>query len=171
MKRRADKASARWRAIRFLPRAAVLVPAALGAGCEPGIDERSLPDNVATSLELALTRNEPERCAQIFTDDAQIIPEDEPMVEGTEAIVAFCRDVSAPDLIYDTTRTLSLRRGDLAIEQGTYRVRNVRQGLDVEFGQYLAVWKRIDGEWRIYRSIFNTEVARPAATTVLPQPS
>ncbi len=153
-----------------LARSAVaMLPLALTAGCGPGIDETPLPKEVATALEMALTRNEPERCGQIFTEDAQIIPEDEPMVEGTAAIVAFCRNVAAPELVYDTTRTLSLRRGNLAVEQGTYRVRNVRQGADVESGQYLAIWKRVDGQWRIFRSIFNTEVARPAATTIEPQ--
>lgn len=154
---------------RFVRYALAILPAGLAGGCAPGIDETPLPDEVATALEMALTRNEPERCGQIFTEDAQIIPEDEAVVEGTEAIVAFCRNVSDPELVYDTTRTLTLRRGDLAVEQGTYVVRNVRQGVDVEHGQYLAVWKRVGGVWRIYRSIFNTEVARRAGASIAPQ--
>jgi ketosteroid isomerase-like protein len=146
-------------------RAAIVLAVALCGGCGSGIDEAPLTEEVATSLEVALTSNQPERCAELFTEDAQIIPEDEPMVEGTEAIVAFCHNVTSPELTYHTTRTLSLRRGDLAIEQGTYRVRNVQQGKDVEDGQYLAVWKQVDGTWKIYRSFFNTVVARSAGTT------
>ncbi|MCK6370418.1 MAG: hypothetical protein L6Q83_03665, partial [Gammaproteobacteria bacterium] len=72
----------------------ILVPLALGA-CGAKIDEQPLPREVASALELALTRNEPERCAEIFAPDAQIIPEDDPVVEGTAAIVAYCRSVSS----------------------------------------------------------------------------
>jgi uncharacterized protein (TIGR02246 family) len=139
---------------------------ALAGGCGPGSAESPLPDEVATSLETALTRNQPERCAEIFAPDAEIVPEDQPPVQGTEAIVAFCRELAAPELSFDTTRLLTLRRGDLAIEQGTYSVRNVREGTEVEYGQFLAVWKREGGEWRIYRSIYNTEAAPIGQTTV-----
>ncbi|MCK6370419.1 MAG: nuclear transport factor 2 family protein, partial [Gammaproteobacteria bacterium] len=72
---------------------------------------------------------------------------------------------------YDTTRTLTLRSGRLAIEQGVYRVRNVRHGEDVEQGQYLAVWKKLDGDWRIFRSIFNTEFTMRSEVTMAPEPS
>lgn len=145
---------------------AIALPLALVAGCGPGANESPLPDEVATALETALTRNQPERCAEIFMPDAEIVPEDQPPVQGTAAIVEFCRELAAPELSFDTTRLLTLRRGDLAIEQGTYSVRNVRDGVDVEHGQFLAVWKRDDGEWRILRSIYNTEAAPLGQTTV-----
>lgn len=141
---------------------------ALLSGCGPGGGEAPLPEEVATSLETALTRNEPESCGRLFTADAQIVPEDEPVVDGIEAIIAFCREVAAPELAFDTHRTLSLRRGDLAIEQGTYSIRNVRQGVDVEQGQYLTVWKRSGDSWQIYRSFFNTEQAPRTANTITP---
>ncbi len=36
---------------------------------------------------------------------------------------------------------MSLIRNDIAIEQGHYRVRDVRRGSDVEEGKYLHVWR------------------------------
>jgi ketosteroid isomerase-like protein len=145
-----------------------LAALALTAGCGPGISEQPLPAEVTTALENALTRNEPERCADIFAPDAQIIPEDQPPVSGTAAIVSFCRELAAPELSFDTTRVLSLRRGNLAVEEGTYRVRNVREGADVEEGHYVAIWKRIDGEWRIFRSLYNTAESRRGQSTIAP---
>lgn len=141
---------------------------ALAGGCGSGGPDAPLPTEVTSALETALTRDDPERCADIFTPDAEIVPEDQPPVAGTAAIVAFCRDLAAPELSFDTTRLITLRRGDLAVEQGTYRVRNVREGADVEHGHYMAAWKRIDGQWRIFRSLYNTTETRRAQTTVTP---
>lgn len=148
--------------------ALLVAVAAMTGGCGSGGPDAPLPPEVTSALETALTRNEPGRCAEIFAPDAQIVPEDQPPVAGTAAIVAFCRDLAAPELSFDTTREITLRRGDLAVEQGSYRVRNVREGADVEHGHYVAIWKRIDGRWRIFRSLYNTTGARRAQTTVTP---
>lgn len=153
----------------ILTYAVAFLATALTGGCGSGAGDTPLPMQVTTALETALTLNDPESCRRIFAEDAQIIPEDEPVVAGIDAIVAYCRNAASPELTFNTNRTLSLRRGDLAIEQGTYRVRNVQRGTDVEQGQFLTVWRRIDGEWRMYRTIFNTEVAPRGGTTVTPE--
>ena len=49
-----------------------------------------------------------------------------------------------PKVAYDTDTEMTLVRGDLAVEQGRYRVRNVRRGSDVEEGKYLHVWRRVE---------------------------
>jgi hypothetical protein len=56
---------------------------------------------------------------------------------------------------------MNMVSGDLAVEQGTYRVRNLNLGTIVEYGEFLNVWKRVNGEWKNYRSMFNvTEAPR-----------
>jgi ketosteroid isomerase-like protein len=137
----------------------------LAVGCGQGSSD-ALSQHVTNALEMALTLGEADDCARLFTDDAEIIPEDEPIISGRKAIEAFCNNSVAAELSFDTDRTMSLRRGDLAIEQGTYRVRNVRRGMYVENGQYMHVWRMINGEWKIYRSLFNTEVSQATQTTL-----
>ena len=59
-------------------------------------------------------------------------------------------------------------RGDLGVEQGTYRVRDVQRGVDVEYGEYLNVWRRTNGQWRAYRSMYNITMAQKGGISVDP---
>ena len=52
-------------------------------------------------------------------------------------------------------------RNDIAIEQGQYRVRDVRRGSDIEEGKYLHVWRNRGTGWKLYRVMYNTDVAAP----------
>jgi hypothetical protein len=58
--------------------------------------------------------------------------------------------------------------GDLAVEQGRYRIRNVRRGADVEEGKYLNVWRRSGTSWKLYRMIYNTDVEPRTEVSVEP---
>jgi hypothetical protein len=59
----------------------------------------------------------------------------------------------------------------VGIEQGIYRVRNVRVGQDVETGKYLRVWKRTHDGWRVYRDMFSPDSAMDQAVLVTPEES
>jgi len=69
---------------------------------------------------------------------------------------------------YRTDTEMSIVRGDLAVEQGRYVVRNVRRGLDVEEGKYLHVWRRVGNDWKLYRMIYNTDVEPRTEVSVEP---
>ncbi len=137
------------------------------ASCTPG--DQALPNNVVTAMETAFNRSDVEACADLYTDDAEILAEDAPVVRGRTAILAFFRDQVARDISFDTDTTASLVSGDLAFEQGTYRVRDVRRGVDVEYGEFLNVWKRMDGQWKNYRSMFHTTQSPRADVTFSPE--
>ncbi len=47
-----------------------------------------------------------------------------------------------PVVSFNTEADMSMIRDDIAIEQGHYRVRDVRRGSDVEEGKYLHVMAR-----------------------------
>lgn len=94
--------------------------------------EGKLPPEVTSAFETAFTRGDVEACVALFADDAEIIVPNAPIVRGREAIAAFFKDQVARDISFDTNTSLSIARGDLGVEQGTYRVRNVRLGQYVE---------------------------------------
>ena len=73
-----------------------------------------------------------------------------------------------PKVVYDTDTEMTLVRGDLAVEQGRYRVRNVRRGSDVEEGKYLHVWRRVQDDWKLYRIIYNTDVEPRTEVSIEP---
>ncbi len=131
--------------------------------------EQALPNDVITAMETAFNRSDIQACADLYAEDAEIIAEDAPVVRGRAAILGFFRDQVARDISFDTDTTVNIVSGDLALEQGTYRVRDVRRGIDVEYGERENVWRRLDGKWKNYRSMFNTTQSPRADVTFSPE--
>jgi ketosteroid isomerase-like protein len=125
-----------------------------------------LPADVVGAYEQAFNRDDIAACMALFTDDAQILPEHGPIVTGREGIEQFLKDQMTPVAAFNTETEMTLVRRDLAIEQGHYRVRDVRRGSDVEEGKYLHVWRNVGGDWKLYRIIYNTDVEPAAKVSV-----
>ena len=128
----------------------------------------TLPADVTGALEQAITRHDLAASVALFSDDAQILPQHGPAVRGRQEIEAYLDDWTTPKVTYDTDTELTLVRGDLGIEQGRYRIRNVRRGSDVEDGKYLHVWRRVGNDWKLYRIIYNTDVAPRTEVSIEP---
>jgi ketosteroid isomerase-like protein len=146
-----------------LPAAALLL-----AGCATHDNDGQLPSEVTNALEMAFNKGDIQACADIYTDDAEIISDHNTSVVGRKAISEFFKQQVSTDLLFDTDSKISVVSGNVAMEQGTYKVRNVQTGVDVEFGDYLNVWRKTDGHWKAYRSMYN--VTRAPGALVSAQP-
>lgn len=135
--------------------AATLLCAAALLGCS---QSGTLPGAVTGAWEQAFTRHDLPACLALFTDDAEILPQHGPKVKGQKEIETYLQDSMNKRVSYDTETEMSIVRGDLAVEQGRYVVRNVHRGLNVEEGKYLHVWRRVGNDWKLYRMIYNTDV-------------
>src|SRR5262249_493957 len=146
-----------------------LVPclALVTSGC--GSRNEQLPDSAVTALERAFNSGDVAACAAVYSDDAEIIPEDGPVVRGHQAIAAYFKDQVAREISFGTETSYNVARGDIGVEQGTYRIRDVQRGLDVEYGEYLNVWRKVNGEWRAFRSMFNVTMAQRTGISVAPE--
>lgn len=142
----------------------VLALAALCACSSPR--QETLSSEVTDSVEKAVNSGDVKACAARFTDDAEVLQEDAAVVRGKQAIVEFCTAQIHPELSLDIVSTMSIVSGDLAVEQGTYRFRNVKIGVNVEFGEYLNVWRRQGKQWRIFRSMFDRTETLPTEVSV-----
>jgi uncharacterized protein (TIGR02246 family) len=150
--------------VRWLGAACILCGAAM-LGCSR---TDTLPAGVTSALEQAFTRHDLAACVALFTDDAQILPQHGPALRGRQEIEEYFKDSMTPRVTYDTDTEMTLVRGDLAVEQGRYVVRNVRRGSDVEEGKYLHVWRRVGNDWKLYRVIYNTDVEPRTEVSVEP---
>jgi uncharacterized protein (TIGR02246 family) len=144
--------------------ASILCVAAM-AGCSRG---GTLPDSVTGAWEQAFTRHDLPGCVALFTDDAEILPQHGPKVSGKKDIEVFLQDSMNQRVSYDTDTQMTIVRDDLAVEEGTYVVRNVRRGLDVEQGKYLHVWRRVGNDWKLFRMIYNTDVEPRTEVSIEP---
>lgn len=134
-----------------------------------GSSDAHLPKEVTNALEVCFNRNDAQACTDLFRDDAEIFPHGASVVRGREAIHDWFRQQVATEFMFDTESKEQLLRDGIAIDQGTYRIRNVMAGKDVELGNYLHVWTRGGGDWKLYRVMYNTEVAPRASVSVGPE--
>jgi len=137
------------------------------AGCVTH-DEQSLPSEVTNALEMAYNKGDIEACQNLYTDDAEIISDHNNTVTGRKAIGEFFKQQVSPELLFDTDSKISVVSGNVAMEQGTYKIRNVVSGIDVEFGDYLNIWRKTDGHWKAFRSMYNVTHGPAALVSIAP---
>ncbi len=126
----------------------------------------SLPKSVEQAYEQAFNRDDLDATLALFDDEAQILPERGPAIAGREGISEFLKDQMTPVVSFNTEADMSLVRSDIAIEQGHYRVRDVRRGSDVEEGKYLHVWRNRGDGWKLYRVMYSTDMATPTTVSI-----
>lgn len=136
---------------------------ALG-GC--GTSSETLPKAVVQSFEQAFNADDLEACLALFDEEAQILPEHGPAVSGREDIAAYLKDQMTPVASFNTESDMSLIRNDIAIEQGHYLVRDVRRGSNIEAGKYMHVWRNRGTGWKLFRVMYNTDIAPSTAVSV-----
>ena len=100
----------------------------------------------------ALAQGNAGEAARYFTTDSRLsVPGIEGVLTGRAAIEKFWATAVSGGL-----KTLTLAatetdgRGDLRVETGTYTALGAN-GAELSRGQYLLVWKREDGAWKIHR--------------------
>jgi uncharacterized protein (TIGR02246 family) len=103
----------------------------------------------------AFLRGDAQAVADLYTEDAKVIPPGSEVASGRSAIAAFWRtvmDTVVKDLTLDTIEVESA--GDLACEVGAVKVVGANSQLTA--GRYVVVWKRQNGHWKIHRDIWNS---------------
>lgn len=119
----------------------------------------ALPKSVVQSFEQAFNADDLEGCLALFDAEAQILPERGPAVTGRDGITEFLKNQMTPVVSFNTEAEMTMIRNDIAIEQGQFRVRDVRRGSDIEEGKYLHVWRNRGQGWKLYRVMYNTDYA------------
>lgn len=136
----------------------LLATAAVGqtAGSE---DARAAIEERGTAFEQAFNSGDSAALADLYTEDAAILPPDAGQAEGRDAIAGFWGGAMEQGLKnLDLTTTEVDTIDDTAIEIGTVTLTAPAEGGGESeiAGKYLVVWKRgDDGTWRLHRDIWN----------------
>ena len=111
----------------------------------------------------AFRRGDAAAVAAWYTGDATLLPPDNPMMKGREAIQAFWQGAMSAGVSEAKLETLEVEtRGDLAYEVGRFKMTMQPQGGGhaESTGKYVVVW-RLEGDgWRMHVDIWNGD--RPA---------
>ena len=94
--------------------------------------------------------------AALYAEDAKLLPPNAPILEGRAAIQAFWQAVMGMGI---ASARLDIQEvdalGDTAVEVSLFTLYTA-DGTVADYGKYIVEWKRVKGQWLLYRDIFNT---------------
>jgi uncharacterized protein (TIGR02246 family) len=114
-------------------------------------------------FEEAGRKGDADRMAALYTQDAMALPPDGPVVKGRESI----KQMWASAMAQMGLRDVKLDTLDLEIAGDTaHEVGEATLSLEAEPGKrqaavvkFVVVWKKVDGQWRLHRDIWNAKGA------------
>ena len=113
---------------------------------------------VNRQFEDAARKGDLERLASLYTRDAIALPPDSPMVKGRDSIKEMWGTIAQQIGLKDVRlNTIDLDvSGDTAYEVGEASLTVANGSAAVKF---VVVWKKVDGQWRLHRDIWNAKGA------------
>jgi ketosteroid isomerase-like protein len=107
----------------------------------------------------AVASKDTARVAEIYAADVGYLPHDDPVEEGVAAARgAWVRGLSVPNAqLQYTPVSIEVGDGGMAYERGT--VKATMKGKPLQPGNYLYVWRKRDGEWRVAVWMWNMQGA------------
>lgn len=132
--------------------------------------EETLPPDVITSLRTTFNAGDSAAAAELFTDDGAMLPRFTAPVKGKVAMKQYMDKTLRQQLQFWINSEISTVSGDLAYDEGTYQIRDMRRNEDLDAGKYINIFKRVNGSWKIYRSIFSSNTI-PNTADVLAAPA
>ena len=129
--------------------------------------EGPFPTEAAVALQTAIAREDLAGAAALCADDVVFLPPNQRAIKGNEAVRGYYESYIQHNLSYATEPEATVARGDLAVEQGVYRVRDIDKARNIETGKYLNVWRLTDGKqksWKLWRSSWSTDGPIPSVT-------
>lgn len=123
---------------------------------------RSAIEETNAQFTAALGRGDIASVAALYTDDAIVMAPNAEMMRGRQAIKALfdglIQQMGVPQLTLSTIQVDDL--GDTACEIGAYTMKAQPPGADPisDNGNYVVIWKREGGNWRLAVDIWNTNL-------------
>ena len=94
-----------------------------------------------------------------YCADAEVYSPNVPAVKGREAIRKFFYNGgNNKEAKIELPAGTIYGDGNLVVEEGTYNFPDGKGG-SLDKGKFIALWKQEDGKWKLYREIWNTDIA------------
>jgi uncharacterized protein (TIGR02246 family) len=108
-------------------------------------------------FEEAAGNGDLESLASLYTKDAVALPPDGPFVRGRDNIkqmwASIAQQIGLKSVKLETV-DLEMVGGETAHEVGEAQL---TLGSGTAVVKYVVVWKKVDGQWRLHRDIWNTK--------------
>jgi uncharacterized protein (TIGR02246 family) len=154
---------------------AVLI-AGCAVGCANAPAPASTPDtreadlqavkNVEAAWVKDVASKDPEKWVSYFTEDGSALYPGVGILNGKAAIKAVMAPLMADpnfSLVFQSTRAMASKGGDMVYSQGTYTMTTTdpkTKKMQVDKGKFLTVYtKQADGSWKAVADTFNSDSA------------
>lgn len=98
-----------------------------------------------------------------YTQDGKIFAPNSDVVVGHAAIAKLMSQYLKFGIKKFTDETTALYGNeDNLIEEGNYYMGD-EKGSTIDKGKYIAIWRKVNGDWKMYSDIFNTSLPLPPA--------
>ena len=113
---------------------------------------------VNKQFSAAVEKKDAAAIAALYTEDAMVLPQNFAMVKGRTEIKGLFEGFLASGIKGISFTTIEVESfGETAIEVGEF-VLTGADGTVADRGKSVVVWKRVKGEWKLHRDIFNTSL-------------
>ena len=113
----------------------------------------------------ALAAGDAAKAASVYAERAQVFPPGAPLVSGRPAIQTFLQSLGKFRL--QLTISEAEQEEGTAWESGTW-ILNDDTGTKLDNGKYLVLWTQTSDGWKIYKDIWNSDVAPAPAPAPAP---
>ncbi len=110
----------------------------------------------------AYDTNDAALIAAIYAEDGAVMPPNAETVHGRAAIEEFFGGFQATGMAIEIQDNDAYAHGDVGYKIGSFTIVDA-DGTTIDVGKYVEIWRHIDGKWQMYRDIFNSDLALPAA--------
>jgi ketosteroid isomerase-like protein len=80
-----------------------------------------------------------------------------PSSVGTAQIQSLFNEFITAGLMFELNTVEVIGNEELLVEEGTYDI--IAADKKVDTGKYIAIWKKIDGKWKMYRDCPSSNLA------------
>lgn len=145
------------RRIMVLMASVVLVAAFAGSAFPQSQSSTRVAIEAANKLFMAaVAKKDAAAVTALYTDDAIVLPQGAEMMKGKAAIKGLFEGLIASGVGAITLTTLEVETvGNTAIEVGQFELKGP-DGSVIDKGKSVVVWKKVKGEWKMHRDIFNS---------------
>jgi ketosteroid isomerase-like protein len=139
----------------------VLFALAFLAGCGTAAAPEPFPQATADGWLGSFNSGDLAGLGFMYSEDAEILPPDQPIVSGHEAIENFWETFNPGQVRIEVSEVHTERLGDYWFREGIYAAKYADEGVP-RIGKFIELWKKADGNWLLYRHMWSPNAPRPA---------
>lgn len=131
------------------------------AGCKSARAPEPFPQAAADGWVAAFNSGDVAGLALMYGPDSEILPPDQPIVRGHDAIVKFWESFNPGRVRLEVSDVETFKAGDYWLREGSYSALYPAEG-EPRVGKFMELWIKVDSAWLLHRHMWSPNTPPPA---------